>query len=261
MTHTPVKLTKNFNAEQLAILETVPRLPHFAYYEPAIKPEEAIEQIRVVPDLLMEKALGIKLDYSPGDPEGILLDSARKMYLAVAKWLELDQTNDSGLRQELRHTSAWHYKPIYEKAVATRELAKEISLYTKWQHSELLDPLHWWLSVEQELCEQLLSSSGYLGKPLLLGKAQNYKETVKRDKALAKPTLDVVSVRDLSPIQAVEGIAWLIAQHDPRWQYFNQYRRTLKRCDRKLRDGPLSTIYLHNGEVQRYGRGKKKSNL
>ena len=235
------------------------RLPHFAYHKDELTLDNCIFQIRHMPDLLMEHQHGIILSFSGKDDDGQLIKATRKQWGNTADWLEyylLPKGNE--LLPELTLTDKKHYKSFAELSLATRKLAKEISAYTSWQHQKYLLPDHWWLACEQELCEQALAMTGYIGKPEPIGCVENYKQTVQKSDYLdsQKVELAKVSISEMRPLQALEAFGYKIAKKDRKFQYWQEYKRTVKRCARTLRDSSLNPVFLIGGKIQKTSRGK-----
>ena len=202
----------------------------------------------------------VALEFAPSDPEGELIHTFRRMYDAIADWCQLPFTNDPVLRGKLRFSRAKHYEPLGDKALATKRLIEKVCHYARWKNFDSLDPLCWWVCVEAFLCEQLLDHSGYLGTALLWGKRKNHSESLSRYRALEKPVMKEVQLKDLDPLVAAEGIASIIGYHDGSWLYYESYKKEILDCDRILRDNshghPLYPIYLHQGKLKRFTRGR-----
>lgn len=225
--------------------------------------EQCINTIRHAPDVLFEKR-GILLDYSCQGADGKLLKSTREEFRIKAQWLEyylLDRTN---ILPELTFTWKIEFKPLAEMAVSYFRLAQEVLPRVGWEQEQIPTAGFWMMLCELQICDAIMKNSGYTQKPKTdpLGKSTLYQQAVEHYDALGDVNkLSIAKRNSVLPIQALEGEAALIAQHDTNFRnsYFAEYRKTQKRCFRSLRDSPAQHIILQaDGTLQVLGRGQGK---
>lgn len=245
------------------------RLPNFAYTKAHYSPEDCVNLIRSCPDEVMKQEHGLILD-TAGDTDWIMLETARTMYSNTADWLEYYLLNNTKVLPELDSTCKKHYKSLAEISIATLKLAQEICLFCPWQDQENLSPTRWWLACEWEFCYEILQNSGVTSEAIGVGSRTYYENQVKQnreiDKLLVNKTTrnltatQEITISEARPIQALEGLAFFIASTEEnkefRNNYYYEYRKSLSRCARKLRDSPLNPLYLVNNTIRRMGRGK-----
>jgi hypothetical protein len=222
-----------------------------------IKKEEAINHIRYLPELIMRDKYKILID-CPQDPIGQVFSGIKNQYQYHAAWMNYYQGDNTILFS--LNPRIQDYKSIADLSEATLKLCQEISFYTSRMSEKSINPMHWFLSIEQQSCEDVLASSGLTGTPNLKGKNELYRESVAQDKFLEKTNSPRIEVElcSLKALDALEGLGTIIADNDIVFknnQWLN-YRRAVKRHYREMKNSHLNTVCLVDGQVKRIGRGR-----
>ncbi|MBW4597660.1 MAG: hypothetical protein KME46_33350 [Brasilonema angustatum HA4187-MV1] len=245
------------NSSKIKFIGKNLHLPHYCYFDYEIKKEHAINQIRDMPELVMKHRYKILID-CPQDPIGQLFSKIKILYQYHAAWMDYYQGNNSILSNP--NPRIQDYKSLADLSEATLKLCQEICLYTSWKSKESISPMHWFLSIEQQLCENLFANSGLTGTANPKGKLTLYTESLALDKSLEKSNSPLLEVNlcDLEPLEALEGLAYCIADNDTvfRNRQWLDYCRAVKRHYREMRNSKLNPVYLIDGEITRSGRGK-----
>lgn len=211
----------------------------------------------------MEKR-GIILDFSARGTDGFLLKVVREEFRIKAQWLEYYLLDRPEHLPELTFTWKIEFKPLAEIAVSYWRLAQEVLPRLDWAQEQIPTAGFWMMLCELQTCDSVLRNSGYTEnpKPVPIGKSTLYKQAVEHHDLLGDVEKLSIGKRALvSPVEALEGGAALIAQHDIAFRngYFAEYRRTQKRCYRSLRDSPVQNLIMQeDGTLQILGRGQGK---
>ena len=237
-------------------------LPSFAYSPPNFTDIECIDYIRYLPNYLMTHQHGIFLEATSLEEEKFI-NVLVKNYDYLADWLEFYVLKNTSKLDFLNRTERKLYKPIAELSIATLRLIQEVCVFVNWLDSEKISINRWWLACEWELCDILLTNRGYLGTPSLAGKVKSYNSTLAQDKEWESGDFkkNDITIDQTTPMQALEGLAWLISQHKENISFrvhFDHYRKTIKRTALNLRDSELNPVYFQDGQFCLMRRGKPK---
>lgn len=210
-----------------------------------------------LPDYVIEYRHGIRCDFHEDTPAGRFFYLTRAAYRAVGMWLEYLLLNNTECVPELKLTSKVHYKPLAERSKAWLELAQQAWIHPQAQPNivqAVQSPGMWWLSCEVHNLETKLANSGYLDTPKPIGKAALYRDTVETFKRLDNPIVSWQVTETNDPIFVLESEALRISERDGRFfeDYWIPYVKAIKRANRQIRDGKLSTLWLEKTRL-RYG--------
>lgn len=241
------------------------RLPAFAYKPPDYTDEECIEMIRFLPDHVMQHEHGIWL--GSGDSKANqFAQIIRKQYYYTAEWLEYYVLNNTKNLTELRNPGIekHYYKPLAEKSLAILKLIKEVGAFCQWLDADKLCNNRWWLACEWELCDKLLFSSGYFGKPTMIGGRAMYNNAIQSEKELDSGSVETVirENTEVTPMEASEGFSHLISQSNYEenrifnFTHYAEYKRVVKSCLRRLsKCSELDVVYLSDEQIVYMQRG------
>lgn len=235
-------------------------LPSFAYSPPNFTDEECIDCIRYLPDYVMQNEHGIFLEATDLEEEE-LINPLKKNYRYLADWLEYYVLKDTSKLAFLNKTERKIYKPNAELSMAILRLIQEVCAFVDWLDSKKISINRWWLACEWEMCDDLLKHSGYLDSPLLIGSSDYYKQFQHQDKEWGNQQTQTtdIGIYEATPMQALEGLAYLISQHRDNILFrthFDHYRKIKKRVANALRKSKLNPAYLNNGQFHLMQQGK-----
>jgi hypothetical protein len=227
----------------------------------ALTRQDCIEYIRHLPDHKLE-AHGIRIDASYQQKDSFVLKAAREEYEAKAQWLEYLWLDKIDLHPELTFTWKVQYKPFANRTCSFLDLAQELYPRLAWVQEQKLVPLLWTLHCELEICENRLSTSGYISdKALQLGKVENSKLARNHYTALESTSQMPFSVEEayLPPRKALEDSAAYIASTDVEFRN-NAYRKYLaaqRNYHRSVEKSDLNVIRVGiDGSTVMGGKGR-----
>lgn len=226
--------------------------------------EGCIYVIANLPDFLMEYKHGIYMPW--GEDAGNedvyrFFNHVRFGYRAMGKWLEYYLLDRDELKVELKFTDKAHYKPLAERCVAVYRLAQEILIRPhEIQHNIFAG--EWMTLFERDLLTIALKNSGLTGDPKVTGKSQLYREMVKNFEYLSDTSWWTSSGKPqwMSPWDALISEAIRLSHEEPGFEeeYYLPFCKKIKQCQRKIKQGKLSGIYISQaGELKVVRTGKR----
>jgi len=224
--------------------------------------EKFVWTIRNLPDIHMEYAHSILLSFAPEFQDGKITNLIRQGCISHAMWLDYYLLNRKEALPELTFTSKVHYKPLAERTMAFYHLAQEIYPRSQLAQEQNLSPLLWTLLCEIQLLEVALRNSYFeSGLRSPVGKATQYKRSVKRYTALGEPTkLKFKGARLVSHLETLEMEGAWLAKNDSNFcrSYWTPYCQKQKRIFRAIRDSPLRGILATPDGFKLLGSGNQK---
>lgn len=213
----------------------------------------------------MEHEHGILLGSGRDSTDEKFAQTIRKNYSYKADWLEYYVLKNTSLLPELTNTEKCQYKPLGEESLAILRLIQEVCAFCRWNNAENLCINRWWLACEWELCIDQLSKSGYTGKAVVLGGKEAYKKAIEAEYLLDSKEIQTstVEIRQLTPMQALEGFAYFLSQGDGIDKltfktHFEVYKKSKKSCLRRLAISKMNPAYIIDGQYVLMSQGKPK---
>ncbi|BAY80508.1 hypothetical protein NIES25_69960 (plasmid) [Nostoc linckia NIES-25] len=253
------EITKKTKLPEIPLIEEITKnteglgLPAFAYRPPKYTRQEAVDIIRGLPNHVMQHEHGIYFE-SSRDGDKKLIAVTQQNYEFKADWLDF-YLNDCTQKLPELQTVKKHYEPLALESLAIRGLIQKVVSFRPWINSKKLSVNRWWLACEWEICDRLLSSSGFLDDPIILGKRDAYQ--MRLDKG-ATQTATLAEFFSLPPLEALEAISKFIAKSKENYGFrasWEKYQKDMKSAYRLLRNSPLSPAYLIDGSYVRLSRG------
>lgn len=220
-----------------------------------------IEAIRILPNLVL-KEMGIIAEDMEDNNFIKMLQQRRKVYTAKADWLKYYLLDQADILPLLTSTDKVMYKPHAEETFAVFNLAQEVYSRHHEAQEDFESPGQWMFFCEAELCKSSLEATGLIGKPLMKGKADMYRERAKianHYEAVDKISIVKSSCKDfVSPRSALEILAVVLSQKDIDFKkYWLEYLRKMKQISRTLRGKGYVNCYLgDDGKIVELGIGK-----
>jgi len=213
-----------------------------------------------LPDGLM-KTHGISFSANGSDKDTKFFNLIKKSYRATASWV-FYYFGYPALKEELIFTEKSFYKPLGEICKAWITIIQETFLLSPELQEVWKNPAAFWMLIETEKCEKLFAKSGFTGIASPTGKGERYSGIIDACIFLGDSNnLQVKPVITDSPSQWFYGHALELCAIPDNVQYrtkWNQFLRTLKRCERDLERSPLKVTFLQDGQLKQLQQGRKK---
>ncbi|HEY9830342.1 MAG TPA: hypothetical protein V6D26_07180 [Stenomitos sp.] len=230
--------------------------------------EKAIPVISNAPDIVVEKFHGVFLPPNESGDDGKLLAQFREKYRSIGYWLRYFLAHHHHLNFELLNTRKQLCKPFAEILVNYFSLAQQLNSHPKSsRYIARYSPEYLLMVIGLQHCSEDLTNSGYLDQPNPQGKESSYELSRKHYNSLrskrglpfAQSEGEIVGV--IPPKEFLEGLgAWLASiDIDFRNGYFEEYKRSQKRCYRQIKCNPqLKAAYLDGLQLKLVARGGKR---